>query len=184
MRLSLLLETVLGIALGLGLARDKMPELKFFQPEHLRSWMSWADEPVESGFAGFGLVLGLGTWIETEFRRGATPWGAGRWSLSVVALYILIRNGMSGLNVFSDAYRHHHRNPFEAVIEDWQSFTATAFLSTVPWFLVALWCTRRIARPGASPPADGRERVGQAYVVLLLCFATLWQAADVLGFMG
>jgi hypothetical protein len=90
MRLHYVLEIVLAVGVGLGLARYRLtwPERAetFGAPSRIDSF----ELGIDSFLAGVGLVGGLATFVERVRGRSPVRWGPGRWVWCLVASYLLL----------------------------------------------------------------------------------------------
>jgi hypothetical protein len=184
-RLAFLMELVVALAVGLGFARDLGGGLRadpFLEP----GFVTLGSNFVFAVLAGFGLVVGLDTWLEAARRRGPIPWGPGRWVWSVVAAYMVLK-AASCLPVMMASTRAvilmwPVALPYPRNIRDVESVVLVDFDNTVPWLLGAVAFTRWVARSDRTAATDARERTGRAYAVLLVALAVAVKVLLAVGF--
>ena len=90
MRIGYILELVVAIGVGLGLARHRLTDPDLAYSFGVLSWFVSFEIGADAFFAGVGLVGGLAVLVERLRGRSPSPWGPGRRVWFLVASYLLI----------------------------------------------------------------------------------------------
>jgi hypothetical protein len=173
-RLLFLMELLVATAVGFGLARWHGQNLW----PSVNELTTWFGAVPASFLAGFGLVVGVGTWVEAARRRWQVGWGPGRWVWSVVALNFVFQNVLLALESIDLVFDGRNR---ETIMLRFRDRHAIYFAATVPVFVAALLVTCRGARPATGAAPDARERAGRAYAGLLIAFVLIEETLRLLG---
>jgi hypothetical protein len=174
MRLAYLLELVLAIGVGLGLARYRLnwPDLPESYP-HLAS-IDQFEVGSDSFLAGVGLVGGLALGLRAALGRERRPWGPGRWVWFLIPTYLLLTlsDRVAG-TVAARSIRSFSSDPLGAEVingfwGDYGGFLLPADDLRFVWFLLAAGLTGLVARAPHDPAPDAREWAGRVVAVLII----------------
>jgi hypothetical protein len=184
MRLHYLLEIVLAVGVGFGLARYRLtwPERAetFGAPSRIDSF----ELGIDSFLAGVGLVGGLATFVERVRGRSPVRWGTGRRVWCLVASYLLLTllNELVGTIAL--------RFTPGIFIQDSVSTDITRGLrgrygeflpQFMTWFLLALGLTSLADPTPRTPTPDGRECCGRVFAAVLVSSGLGLRALLLLG---
>jgi hypothetical protein len=154
MRIYLLMEVILAMALGLALARIGVADRGGLQVYSLS--LELANEVL----AGFAIVLGTVTWLEAARRGRRIAWGPGRRAWSALLAYLLLNNLFLMGRVVGYVSRHPSTGPLPArLVENLRQHHASGLLAPVVTGILALGLTHLLCRAAPEPEADSREWV-------------------------
>jgi hypothetical protein len=152
MKLFLMMEVILAMAIGLGLARIGVADrsgLKLY---------SLSLEVANEILAGFGLVFGMVTWLEAARRRTRVAWGLGRRTWSAILAYLLLNNlFLMGLVVGYESRHPGSASLSTRLADTLRQHHAGGLLAPVATGMLAIGLTRLLCRTGPEPEPDPRE---------------------------
>ncbi len=191
MRLSYLLELVLAVCVGLGLARYRLTGPELADTLTQLPPIYWYEEGIDSFLAGMALVGGLGTLIERARGKSPAAWGPGRWAWASLAIYLVIHLLEWTAEITAQYNQAIVANPrvgigqnslWEKILQEQRGGYSGLLLTSIPWFLLALGLTS-LAAPGrrdSSP--DAREWAGRLFAASIVAVAIGFTALLLLGF--
>lgn len=182
MRLSYLLELVLALGVGFGLARYRIsnPDWADYHPG--RSPIDWSEEAIGCVLAGTAFVSGLGTFLERA--RGKVPgaWGPGRWSLASLCLYLTLSLLDDVAGTVASHYQGLHQNTtVHDILEGFRGRYYEFLPPDVAWFLLALGVVSLAAPSKPRERADAREWTGRMLAALIVVAALVFRCLSWFG---
>jgi hypothetical protein len=182
MRLGLLLELILAIGLGLGLARLRFDNPGWRQMPH-DNWVTWSGSMSQTVLAWAILVVGLGTLAERWRGKSPVAWGPGRLASVVLASVALLKILDRVLDYLSRRFSVSPIQPVpEAIREAFTDFYSDHLPFDAALFLLGLGlaCWAAPARPSVRAPADGREWAGRIVIALVLIHFAAFRALELM----
>jgi hypothetical protein len=177
MRLKLVnvLELVVGLAVGMALARfthDLSGTTQYNIFSYLRLTAAF--------LAGISLVMGLRLWVEAIRPHEHRVWGIGRWTWSLSAASIMLHVAWMAVAAPSTIYRREHRIITYNELKSFVISAAVWPMDVFPGLLIAFLITARIARWPRDSAPDYREWTGLAFAGLLIIHYAASQLAMIL----
>jgi len=185
-RIAFLLELILALAVGMGLARANPRGAEYLAAVSTFGWGYLIGQVSGNIFEGFALVVGLATLIERVRGRSPSIWGPGRWALSVICIYAIFLYISTAAAEFVALFRVRGEVNWlhEFGLSELIASNSMLVRMTVPWFLLALGITYRVVRPARDPSPDAREWAGRVFAALVVVVAFAGLLCGVVGFSG
>src|SRR5579864_3342245 len=182
-RIAFLLELILALAVGMGLARadPKYAELLAGFPLGLRNWIT---QVIGNVSAGFALVVGLATFIERARGRSPLTWGPGRSATSILCIYVIYLNLAKAALVFRISLLFVRVHAFwlrGTGLDKLLQGNGLMFQMSVPWFVLGLGITYLVVRPARDPSPDAREWAGRVFSALVVVVPIAGIVCEVIG---
>ncbi len=162
MALGFLMEFIVAIAIGFGLTRSMMNRID-------PTWSDWIFEAGNNFFAGSGLILGLGIWLEAARHKSPHSWGPGRWIWSTLAAFILLSYIFSTGGWITFGLTGRWPLPsWDYLLGSLHRDAARRFIQIASYGILAFGFTRYIARSAPVSTLDSREWVYRVSAMLLI----------------
>jgi hypothetical protein len=163
------MELILVTAVGLAVASWLLHDPSMAQYYAQATWGRRLKDATEGFLAAVALAGCVGVWIERAFRRSPLPWGPGRWTWSVVGLYILLHYGFTFARRMMVGTSSKGRPLMEIVAgipPDVRANLLFWYSNAPTYVLIAVGLTYLAASHEPRPRADGREWAGRVFAVL------------------
>ena len=171
MRIGYILELVVAIGVGLGLARHRLTDPDLAYSFGVLSWFVSFEIGADAFFAGVGLVGGLAVLVERLRGRSPSPWGPGRrvWFLVASYLLIILIDRILGTvmsRLFMDAY--FSSSISDEIVSGMRGEYGEFLFPSMAWFLLALGLTSLTDHARRNLAADSRDWGGRLFAALLV----------------
>ena len=183
MRVSFLLELILAIGVGLGIARYRMSSPVMTEAFSNQNWVGWSEQAIDGVLAGMALVLGAGTWVERLRGRSPDVWGPGRWIWASLAIFLPLKEIGAIVDTVAARLSSVHSDSLAAeIIMIFQGEDEGLLILVVPSLLVALGVTWFLAPSRRDSKPDARDWSGRAFAMLIVLSAISFKTLSLLGF--
>lgn len=180
-----LLEWIVALALGLATYRAcfALPiwRLQWAQADNAWTRMTFVIAPILFGVAIFeGLALA----VERARGRGPRPWGVGRWTWSIAAIYVVLKAAFDLVSLVLLTVRATGAMPTrDTLARYFIYYLLLTFGAHFACALAAFIVTAQLAGLPAAPSLDGREWSGRVFAAFVVGWAMV-TAIDIVLIWG
>jgi hypothetical protein len=183
MRISASMQLIVALALGVSLATWQATEPVMRALLRGAPYAAWVRVIGGNFLSAAAIVGGLGLAYEIIRGRSQRPWGIGRWTWSIAALFATLNVSAIVASIVASQVRRRGVCPTWEVVRRVSLQASTdQFLGQFAWtwlaFMLTAYFTRGIT---ASPPNDLRERLGYEFGALTAATALIVRTLESIG---